>query len=114
MQAVAYEACRLFRDCLTTPQHASTFDSILADTLRKHWGTAVDASGALFTTAGAVSTASGQLFLSQPTHVMLAALACALRICGLRIAQLHLQHMHTRWYCKAMLSYDMLHLTKIG
>lgn len=87
MQAVAYEACRLFKDCLTTPEHASTSDSILVDALRKHWGTAVDASGVLFTTVGAVSTASSQLFLLQPTHVMLAALACALRNLQSRTAQ---------------------------
>lgn len=65
MQVVAYEACRLFRDCLTTPDHARSFDTILTDTLRKYWGTAVDVSAALFSTLAAVSTvsaASGQYY----------------------------------------------------
>ena len=60
MQVVAYEACRLFRDCLTTPDHARSFDTILTDALRKHWGTAVEVSAALFSTLAAVSAASGQ------------------------------------------------------
>ena len=57
MQAVAYEACRLFRDCLTTAEHAAKFDGVLADALRKHWGAYPDLSGQLFAT---VSTAETQ------------------------------------------------------
>lgn len=61
VQVVAYEARRLFRDCLTTTEHTNTFDSILTDVLRKHWNVSLDSSGTLFTTIGAVSAASGEL-----------------------------------------------------
>ncbi len=51
-QAAAYEACRVFRDRLVSSEHTARFDSILADTLRKHWRVNLDLTGSIFATLG--------------------------------------------------------------
>ena len=52
MQAAAYEACRVFRDRLVHSDHTARFDSILADTLRKHWRVNLDVTSSVFATIG--------------------------------------------------------------
>lgn len=52
MQAAAYEACRVFRDRLVHSDHTARFDSILADTLRKHWRVNIDMASSVFATIG--------------------------------------------------------------
>lgn len=52
MQAAAYEACRVFRDRLVHSDHTARFDSILADTLRKHWRVNLDMTSSVFATIG--------------------------------------------------------------
>ncbi len=51
-QAAAYEACRVFRDRLVSSEHTARFDSIMADTLRKHWRINLDLTGSVFATLG--------------------------------------------------------------
>ncbi len=51
-QAAAYEACRVFRDRLVSSEHTARFDSILTDTLRKHWRVNLDLTGSVFATLG--------------------------------------------------------------
>ena len=51
-QAAAYEACRVFRDRLVSSEHTARFDSIMADTLRKHWRINLDLTGSIFATLG--------------------------------------------------------------
>ena len=51
-QAAAYEACRVFRDRLVSSEHTAKFDSIMADTLRKHWRINLDLTGSIFATLG--------------------------------------------------------------
>ncbi|KAL0047749.1 hypothetical protein WJX82_010930, partial [Trebouxia sp. C0006] len=52
LQAAAYEACRVFRDRLASSEHIARFDSIMADTLRKHWRINLDLTGSVFATLG--------------------------------------------------------------
>ena len=52
LQAAAYEACRVFKDCLVSSDHAAQFDSILANTLRKHWRVNLDLTSRTFATLG--------------------------------------------------------------
>ncbi|KAL0018230.1 hypothetical protein WJX79_009392, partial [Trebouxia sp. C0005] len=52
LQAAAYEACRVFRDRLVSSEHTLRFDSILAETLRKHWRVNLDLTGSIFATLG--------------------------------------------------------------
>ena len=55
MQAAAYEACRVFRDRLVHSDHTARFDSIVADTLRKHWRVNIDLSSSVFATIGSLA-----------------------------------------------------------
>ena len=52
VQAVAYEACRIFRDRLVGAEAAARFDALLAGTLRSHWRSAATLDGVLFATLG--------------------------------------------------------------
>lgn len=38
LEAVAYEACRLFRDRLVSSKDLNTFDNILSSIIRAEWG----------------------------------------------------------------------------
>ncbi|KAL3130926.1 hypothetical protein ABBQ38_000251 [Trebouxia sp. C0009 RCD-2024] len=52
LQAAAYEACRVFRDRLVHSDHTARFDSILGDTLQKHWRGKIDMASSVFATIG--------------------------------------------------------------
>lgn len=52
LQAAAYEACRVFRDRLVHSDHTARFDSILTDTLQKHWRVKLNMASSVFATIG--------------------------------------------------------------
>lgn len=73
MQAAAYEAGRAFRDRLVHSDHTARFDSILADTLRKHWRVNMDMTSSVFATIGslALQVKSGKAMLAAAFTLLL-------------------------------------------
>ena len=71
LQAAAYEACRVFRDRLVNAEQVARFDSILADTLRKHWRVNPDLTSSVFATIGSAASQvkSGKAFLFSTANL---------------------------------------------
>ena len=44
----------MFRDRLVHSDHTARFDSILADTLQKHWRVSIDMTSSVFATIGSL------------------------------------------------------------
>ena len=63
----------MFRDRLVHSDHTARFDSILADTLRKHWRANLDMTSSVFATLGGpglqVKTGEARLVVASSLHV---------------------------------------------